>query len=442
MTEGSRSIASRMGIAAIIVSGGVLLSRILGQVRDVIFAAMLGADATTDQYVAAFALPDFLNYLLAGGFLAITFIPIFSKHLANDDEEGGWEALTAILRPIAIVIVALVAIGWIVAPVVLEALFPDFTAAELEVTIRYTRIVLPAQIFFVLGGLFTAVQYSKDVFTIPSLAPIVYNLGIIAGGVSFALVTGEPDPEGFIWGALGGAFVGNFALQWWGARRVGLRLVGGANFRHPALREYLLIALPLMIGQSIVVLDETFMRVFGNLVGERRADPAAVRTAHDVRTRRRDRTGGRCGRLSVPGEALRRGQATRNGRHRRPNHEVRARHLGRGYSSPCVDHDSGHPAVVPTSRVRASRYARQRRSAVLLCICHPRVGRAHGSHPGVLRTQGDVDAGRHRHDRHGCSRAGLFSPPGGVRAARRGTRQHVDADRRTPWHSRSAGIGR
>ena len=268
VTEGSRSIASRMGIAAIVVSGGVLLSRILGQVRDVIFAAMLGADATTDQYVAAFALPDFLNYLLAGGFLAITFIPIFSKYLANDDEEGGWEALTAILRPIAIGIVALVAIGWIVAPVILEALFPDFTAAELDVTIRYTRIVLPAQIFFVLGGLFTAVQYSKDVFTIPSLAPIIYNFGIIAGGVGYALATGEPDPEGFIWGALGGAFVGNFALQWWGARRVGLRLVGGTDFRHPALREYLLIALPLMIGQSIVVLDETFMRVFGNLVGD------------------------------------------------------------------------------------------------------------------------------------------------------------------------------
>jgi putative peptidoglycan lipid II flippase len=88
-----------MGAAAAVVSGGVLLSRALGQVREMIFAGMLGADAVTDQYVAAFRIPDFLNYLLAGGFLAITFIPIFSRYLAAEDEEGGWQALTAVFRP-------------------------------------------------------------------------------------------------------------------------------------------------------------------------------------------------------------------------------------------------------------------------------------------------------------------------------------------------------
>ncbi len=257
-----------MGIAALIVSGGVLVSRILGQVRDIVFAALLGADATTDQYVAAFALPDFLNYLLAGGFLAITFIPIFSRYLADDDEAGGWAALTAVVRPIALGIVGLVVAGWFVAPLIIERIFPDFTPEEMAATVRFTRIVLPAQVFFVLGGLFTAVQYAKGVFTIPTLAPIAYNLGIIAGGVGYAAVAGEADPEGFIWGALGGAFVGNFALQWWGARRVGMRLLAGTSWRHPALREYVVIALPLMVGQSIVVLDETFMRVFGNLVGD------------------------------------------------------------------------------------------------------------------------------------------------------------------------------
>lgn len=257
-----------MGIAALIVSGGVLISRLLGQVRDIVFASMLGADTATDQYVAAFALPDFLNYLLAGGFLAITFIPIFSRYLADEDEQGGWAALSAIIRPITIGIVAFVAIGWVAAPTVIAGLFPDFAAAEVDQTVRFTRIVLPAQVFFVVGGLLMAVQYAKGVFTIPTLAPIVYNVGIIAGGVGYYVVTGEADPEGFVWGALGGAIVGNFALQWWGARRVGMRLVWGTNRRHPALRQYVLIAFPLMIGQSIVVLDETFMRVFGNLVGD------------------------------------------------------------------------------------------------------------------------------------------------------------------------------
>jgi putative peptidoglycan lipid II flippase len=254
-----------MGTATLIVSAGVLISRILGQLREVIFASLLGATASTDEYVAAFAIPDFLNYLLAGGFLSITFIPIFSRFLAAQDEEGGWEALSAIIRPVAVAIAGLVTIGWIAAPQVIELLFPRFSPDQVENTIRFTRIILPAQIFFVLGALFSAVQYTKGVFTIPTLAPIIYNLGIIAGGVGYAVV-GEASPEGFVWGALAGAFLGNFALQWWGARRVGMRLSLGTPWRHPVLREYLLIALPLMIGQSIVVLDETFMRVFGQFV--------------------------------------------------------------------------------------------------------------------------------------------------------------------------------
>ncbi len=264
----SSRISGRIGKAALIVSAGVLLSRILGQLREIIFAALLGASGVTDQYVAAFRIPDFLNYLLAGGFLSITFIPIFARYLAADDEEGGWKALTAIIRPIAIGISALVVIGWLLTPAVIRWLYPDFTVEQTLNTIRLTRIVLPAQLFFVVGALFSAVQYAKGVFVIPTLAPIVYNLGIILGGIADAAFTDAAGPDGFIWGALAGAFAGNFALQWWGAHRVGMRWIGGTEWNHPALAEYLKIALPLMIGQSIVVLDETFMSVFGNRVGE------------------------------------------------------------------------------------------------------------------------------------------------------------------------------
>ena len=217
-------IRTNLGRAALIVSGGIIASRLLGQVRESLFAAMLGATDVTDQYVAAFRIPDFLNYLLAGGFLAITFVPIFARYLADGDERGGWEALTAILRPLAVAITGLVVIGWFIAPWVIETVYPNFTADQIANTVRLTRIVLPAQIFFVTGALFVAVQYAKGAFTIPAIAPVAYNLGIIAGGIGYALVTGDADPEGFAWGALIGAFVGNFAIQVWGARRVGMEL--------------------------------------------------------------------------------------------------------------------------------------------------------------------------------------------------------------------------
>jgi putative peptidoglycan lipid II flippase len=257
-----------IGAAAMIVGGGVLLSRVLGIIRDIVFASMLGADGATDVYVAAFRIPDFTNYLLAGGFLAITFIPIFAKYLADDEEGEAWKGFTAILRWLAIGITSLIVIAWIFTPVIIEALYPAFTDTQIAATVNLTRIVLPAQFAFVVGAMFTAVQYAKGSFGIPTLAPIIYNVCIIAGGVIYAVVSGTADPAGFVWGALVGAFLGNLFFQIWGASRVGMRFDFSAAWKHPAVFMYIVIAFPLMLGQSVVALDETFMSIFGALVGE------------------------------------------------------------------------------------------------------------------------------------------------------------------------------
>ncbi|MCB1247499.1 MAG: murein biosynthesis integral membrane protein MurJ [Acidimicrobiia bacterium] len=257
-----------IGAAAVLVGGGVLLSRVLGIIRDIVFASMLGADGVTDVYVAAFRIPDFANYLLAGGFLAITFIPIMARYLADDDEPGAWQAFTAITRWLAVAITGLIAVAWFATPAVINALYPSFDDAQIASTISLTRIVLPAQFAFVVGALFTAVQYAKGRFGIPTLAPIVYNVGIIVGGVVWAAVTGTADPSGFIWGALVGAFVGNLGIQVFGAFRAGLRIDWSTAWKHPAVLIYITIALPLMLGQSIVALDETFMSIFGAQVGD------------------------------------------------------------------------------------------------------------------------------------------------------------------------------
>jgi len=180
-----------VGAAAIVVGGGILLSRLLGIIRDMIFAWMLGADGVTDVYVAAFRIPDFANYLLAGGFLTITFIPIFAKYLADDEEDAGWVGFTAILRWLAVGIAVLIAIAWVATPSLVSWLYPDFTPDQVDTTIHLTRIVLPAQFAFVVGAMFAAVQYAKGVFTIPTLAPIIYNLGIITGGVAMPTLQGS-----------------------------------------------------------------------------------------------------------------------------------------------------------------------------------------------------------------------------------------------------------
>ena len=253
-----------MGKAALVVSAGILLSRVLGMLRNVALAALLGNTAAGDAFQAAFVIPDVLFYLMAGGYLTVTFIPIITRHIVRGDAEEGHRAFAAVFRPVAVAMVLLTVVAMVFAESLTALVYPRFDPSQAAEVTALTRIVLPAQIFFVLGSLWMAVQYAHKRFAIPAIAPVIYNLGIIAGGlISWAM--GTTSAAGFAWGAVGGAFVGNFALQWYGARRAGLRWVKGVPLRHPALREYLLLALPLMLGQSIAVLDEQFVRLFGQL---------------------------------------------------------------------------------------------------------------------------------------------------------------------------------
>jgi len=255
----------RMGIAAAIVAGGTLLSRALGLVRQIVFAWLLGAGATGDEYFVAFIIPDFLNYLLAGAYMAITLIPILTRRFASGDDEDAWRAFWAVARPLTIGSIVLVTVAMPFVTSVLGAVEPGFSAEQVAVASRLTRIVLPAQIFFMLGQLLTAVQFARERFLIPVLGPIVYNIGIIVGGVFGGLGRENPTADGFAWGALVGAFLGIFLLQAWGARRCGLKLPEGSIRHHPAVRRYFALAIPLMLGQSLVVLDEQLGRTFGSL---------------------------------------------------------------------------------------------------------------------------------------------------------------------------------
>jgi putative peptidoglycan lipid II flippase len=251
----------KMGAAAAVVSASVLVSRLLGLGREALLAALIGVNAEGDLYRQAFLIPDFLNYLLAGAFLTITLIPILSRHLEQDDPDAASRAFTSVFRFVTWAILGLTVLVWLGAGPLVGLVFPEVPDPDRLVSL--TRIVLPAQVFLVVGALLMAVQYAHRRFAVPALAPIVYNLGIIAGGLAGAAL-GETGPEGFLWGAVIGSAIGNFGLQWFGARRTGTWFTsvpaGGSS-----VREYLLLALPLMLGQSIAVLDEQFVRFFGQV---------------------------------------------------------------------------------------------------------------------------------------------------------------------------------
>jgi putative peptidoglycan lipid II flippase len=258
----SQSVYKKVGIASMIMMASIFLSRIFGFLRLMIIAYVGGRSGEVDAYQVAFVIPEILNHIVGSGFLSITFIPIFSRYLAADREKNGWKIFSIIFSCFGTLLILLVVIGMIFAPemVAMVARGRMDPAFQLQV-VRMTRIILPAQFFFFAGGLFMAVQFAKEKFLIPALAPLFYNLGIIAGGL---LLGSKLGMEGFSWGVLFGALVGNFGLQYWGARKIGLRYSPIFNFRHPDLKKYIKLTLPLMLGLTLFFSMEIFMRFFGS----------------------------------------------------------------------------------------------------------------------------------------------------------------------------------
>ena len=173
-----RSVGQRMGIAAVILSGSIFLSRILGFLREAVIAYTHGAGVATDAYYAAFTLPDLMNYFLAGGTLSITFIPLFSAYVTRDDEEGGWKLFSTVATTMGCALVVFTIAFEFLAPYLIPVLNPGFHGEQLALAIRMTRIVIPAQLAFYLGGLIQATLFVREVFWPSALAPLVYNICI------------------------------------------------------------------------------------------------------------------------------------------------------------------------------------------------------------------------------------------------------------------------
>jgi len=252
-----------MGRAAAVMMASVFLSRLLGYARDAVIAYQHGATPETDAYFAAFTIPDFLNYLLAGGALSITFIPIFSRYLAEGREEDGYRSFSAIATVMGLAMLFFIILAEFLAERLVPVIAPGFPPDQIAVAARLTRIVLPAQAFFYLGGLLMAVQYSRNRFFLPALAPLVYNAAIIAGGVALGRTYGM---DGFAWGVLAGSFLGNFVIQAAGAWRTGLSFAPRFDLKDPGLREFVRLSIPIMLGFSLVVVDEWMTRVFGSFL--------------------------------------------------------------------------------------------------------------------------------------------------------------------------------
>ena len=241
----------------------ILLSRFMGLIRDKVISYFYGASLESDIYFVSFVVPDFINYLLAGGYFSITLIPLLSDYFEKNDNDA-WRFFSTILTWCGILISFFTACAMILAPQLAHLIAPGFSDAATARLAYFLRIILPAQVCFLLGSCFTALLYLRKQFLIPALMPLIYNSCIIVGG----LLMISHGMEGFCWGVLVGSFLGNFLLPMIASVKGSDRFNFSLVFHHPGLKTFVLLALPLMIGQSVVVLDEQFLRFFGSMTAE------------------------------------------------------------------------------------------------------------------------------------------------------------------------------
>jgi len=254
-----------LGFASALYAASILLSRVIGLVREAVIGRTLGNGAEADVYWTAFILPDFLNYLLAGGALSLVFIPIFQAYWAREDEAGAWRAFSRIAAVLGAVVVLATVGLWCATPWLTPLVAPGMSAAQHEQLVALVRILLPAQIFHVVGGLLSATLQARDRHAMPALAPLVYTLGVIIGGVALGPWLGA---AGFAWGVLAGSILGPFGLPLWGARRAGLRWRLEQRWFDADVATYFRRSLPVMLGVSIVVFDDFILRRQGSLLDE------------------------------------------------------------------------------------------------------------------------------------------------------------------------------
>jgi len=237
------------------------LSRIIGLVRVKYVAWLFGSGMQADALNAAFYLPDMISYFLVGGAASITFVTILTRYRDSGREAEGARSLSVIVSTMLLVLGAAIVLAEIFAPWLVHLLVHGFDAQKAALCVLLTRILLPAQLCFFAGGVFGAVLLVRKQFSVQAVAPLIYGMGTIVGGL---LLVKRIGVSSLALGTVAGAFFGPFLLNWFFARRAGTRYRFILDWHDKGLREWVRLSLPLMAGVSLVTADNWIIGYFAS----------------------------------------------------------------------------------------------------------------------------------------------------------------------------------
>ena len=220
-----------------LIAAGILLSRLLGLVRQKLIAHFLGAGLVAGAFNGAFRLTNFLQNLFGEGVLSASFIPVYANALARGDEEEADRVAGAIGAILAVVVLVIVSIGIFATPLVAKVILGGFEGRQLELAIRFTRILFPGAGLFVLGAWCLGILNSHRRFFLSYAAPVVWSLAMIVALVVYGPTTKQVDLAVIIsWASVLGALLALVAQL-----PTVFRLLGRPRFRldlaYPPVRQ-------------------------------------------------------------------------------------------------------------------------------------------------------------------------------------------------------------
>ena len=246
----SSSVAGSAGVVGI----AVMLSRVLGLIREMVFAGLFGAGTATDAFVVAFRIPNLLRDLFGEGALSAAFVRIFTEYDQTKSQTQTWQLASIALVFFACFLSIFTLLAIFFSDNIVHFYAEEFSLVEgkLELTVLLSRIMMPFMILISLAAIIMGILNTKGKFFIPALASSFFNLGSIIGGTGLALVFPHfdfPPIAGMAIGTLIGGFL-QLAIQLPPLMRTGFRFKLSFRFNHPGLLRVLKLMIPAIIGLS------------------------------------------------------------------------------------------------------------------------------------------------------------------------------------------------
>src|SRR6476646_6820877 len=255
-----------------VVGIAILSSRLLGLIRETVFAGLFGAGRNLDAFLMAFRLPNLLRDLFAEGALSTAFITTFSKKIATEGDESAWRLANKVATLAAVFVSVITLLGILFAPQLIGLMtWWSWSPDKTELTILLTRIMWPFILLVSLAALVMGILNAKNVFGAPAMASSYFNLGSIIAGVAIGWWIdphfGSRSLIGLAIGTLAGG-CWQLAAQFPALRRVGYRFHPDFIWRDKGVRIVLTLMGPAVIAASAVQVNVLVNSGFAARLGD------------------------------------------------------------------------------------------------------------------------------------------------------------------------------